>query len=71
MAQFPLTTPNGKVIALRTPETALAQPVVETKDVSVFNADIACQKIALNKNSQKGNYLLAANIKPGFYTQIY
>ncbi len=67
--QFSLTMPDGKVIALRLPDTALAQPVVETADVSVFNADIACQKIALNKDSQKGNYLFAANTKPTSYTQ--
>ncbi len=42
---------------------------METEDVSIFNANIACQKIALHENSKKGNYLLAANTNPTYYTQ--
>jgi len=66
---FSLIKPDGKEIALKKPGTELARPFISNDDIDLFAADIACQKIALKKGTQRGVYLIAANSKKGFGTK--
>jgi len=67
--EFSLTDPTGKVVPLHTPAAKVAKPFVETPDVGVFDADTACQKIAFNKNTTPGTYLVAAMTEKKSYTR--
>ncbi len=65
---FSLIEPDGNKTALRIPEQKPAKPVVSTGNVNIFDADIASHKIALKKDSGKGNYLVEIRSKKNVFT---
>ncbi|WP_321390033.1 DUF4198 domain-containing protein [uncultured Desulfuromusa sp.] len=79
-----LTSPNGRIdvetfdlfdpslqkIALKKPPFMVSTPEQSTATIDVYNADLATQKIALKKESEKGVYQLSATSKPTFYVQF-
>jgi uncharacterized GH25 family protein len=67
--KFSLINPDGKEITLKKPGTKLAEPFTSNDDIDLFEADIACQKIALKKGTQSGVYLIEAMSKKAFHTK--
>jgi len=67
--EFSIITPNKEKTLLNIPQMKEAKPTKTAKDFEVFDAQIALQKIALNKDSTKGTYLIQAKTKPTFYTK--
>ena len=66
--EFNLVNLDGNKTHLYKPKPELAKPFISTADFDLFNADVACQKAALKKETQKGNYLIEAASKKTFYT---
>jgi len=67
--EFSITSPNKEKTQLAIPKMQEAKPSNTTKDFEVFDSQIGLQKIALNKDSTKGTYLIQAKTKPTFYTK--
>lgn len=66
---FSVTEPGGEKIQLYKPEPKTAKPFIIRKDMDIFKADLACQKIAFKEPVGKGMYLVEATSKKTFYTQ--
>ncbi|KAA5604271.1 DUF4198 domain-containing protein [Roseospira marina] len=67
--RFAMIAPAGDRTALAPPTAALAAPIAETGDVTVFAADLGAQKLAFNADSAPGPYQIEAVSQPNFYTQ--
>ncbi|MCV6606607.1 MAG: DUF4198 domain-containing protein, partial [Campylobacterales bacterium] len=67
---FTVTSPKGKVSNLKIPTSEIKEPILKEKNFDVYTADVALQKIALKKASEKGVYKISAITKPSFYTQF-
>ena len=67
--KFSLIYPDGKEISLKKPRAEPAKTFFSNDDIDFFEADIACQKIALKKGTPKGVYLIAAMSKKTFHTR--
>jgi len=66
---FEIISPNGKVTKLKIPSSEEEKAQEENDNFDVYNADVALQKVALKKDSQKGVYKIKAKSKSTFYTQ--
>ena len=67
---FTLLDPGLKEIELRKPIlTPIPSRDKEKKDINVYDADFATQKIVLNKDSAAGVYQLAAVSLPNYWTE--
>ena len=66
---FSLTDTTGKTIPLHLPKTERTKHFVQTDDVRILDADIACQKIAFNEKTRHGTYLIAATTEKSAYTR--
>ena len=69
LEKFCLVDPNGNKTRLKMPETQVKKPFVSTRGFDIFDADMACQKIALKKDTPKGVYLIEAVSKKKCYTR--
>jgi len=65
---FNFYDPNLKKFELYKPVYKPAKATLENKNFDLYRADLATQKIALKKDSQKGVYQLEVKSIPTFYT---
>lgn len=66
--RFELLEPDLTKTDLLKPDFKLSQPVLSTKNFDLFAADLAVQKVALNKDSAPGVYQFGVESRPTFYT---
>ncbi len=66
---FNILTPEGKRTALRRPDPQPTAPRISGEAFDIFDADLACQKIALKPESPKGVYQIETISQKTFYTQ--
>jgi len=69
LEEFSISSPSKEKIQLSLPKRALFEPTKTSKDLEVYDAKIALQKIALKKDSTKGTYLIHAKSTPAFHTR--
>ncbi len=67
--KFELVDPSMQVLELGKPAFQPVKPSVADKNLDVYPADLALQKIALKKDSAPGVYQLRASSVPAFFTQ--
>jgi len=67
--RFSLVDPAGERTPLLMPEAKLAEPVSNTPNLALFEADLASQKVAFTTDSAEGVYQFEAVSKATFYTQ--
>ena len=65
---FDLTTPNGKVIALKKPLKGLAD-IYKSDSLSIVDSNLAMQKIVLADESEAGTYSANFATKKGIFTK--
>lgn len=66
---FSLVSPDGDRTRLRMPESRIAEPFASIPGFDIFDADIACRKLALKKDTPEGVYLIEAASQKRFYTR--
>ena len=69
VARFELLDPNGQKISLRLPPTIPAAASAETKNLEIYDADLAVHKLQMRPDCSPGAYQFCAQSVPTFVTQ--
>ncbi len=67
--EFIITSPDGKATNLKTPTSVNKDPLQETENLTIYDMDIALQKISIKKEGKSGTYVIKASTKPSIFTK--